>query len=200
MQILRTDFLIRAGAFAETETFEAILKQVREAIHEVQWPPGSGQFVLHPEKNGNGVRPIKDGCMRALQEEGWELEKRMRVLEEGQKRPGRLDAVKTLDDGRLFVVEWETGNISSSHRALNKMAVGLLEGSLLGGILILPSRAMYRYLTDRIGNFRELEPYFPLWRSLRVREGVLAVIEIEHDGTSKDVPRIRKGTDGRALV
>ena len=138
--------------------------------------------------------------MLALKDEGWELEKKMLVLEEGQKRPGKLDAVKTLDDGRLFVAEWETGNISSSHRAMNKMAVGIQEGSLIGGILILPSRAMYYYLTDRIGNFRELEPYFPLWRNLCVDKGVLAVIEIEHDGTSEDVPKIEKGTDGRALV
>jgi hypothetical protein len=61
---------------------------------------------------------------------------------------------------------------------------------------------MYKYLTDRIGNFPELQPYFPLWRSLNatIREGVLEIIAIEHDATSADVPRITKGTDGRALV
>jgi hypothetical protein len=114
-------------------------------------------------------------------------------------KPGPIDAVKKLIDGRFFAVEWETGNISSSHRALNKMAVGLLDGMLAGGVLILPSRNMYQYLTDRIGNYSEIEPYFPVWRNLTVREGVLAVIEIEHDGVSMDIPPIRKGTDGRAL-
>ena len=59
---------------------------------------------------------------------------------------------------------------------------------------------MYRYLTDRVGNFPELEPYFPLWRSLEVEKGYLAVIAIEQDAVSKDVPRILKGTDGRALL
>lgn len=58
---------------------------------------------------------------------------------------------------------------------------------------------MYYWLTDRIGNFREIEPYFPIWRDVTVDERVLAVIEVEHDGTSQDVPRILKGTDGRAL-
>jgi hypothetical protein len=59
---------------------------------------------------------------------------------------------------------------------------------------------MYRYLTDRVGNFPELEPYFPLWQALKVEEGLLEVIAIEHDGVSQSVPRIPKGTDGRALL
>ena len=69
----------------------------------------------------------------------------------------------------------------------------------IGGVLIIPSRAMYFYLTDRIGNYAEIEPYFSMWQSLNVSEGVLAVIEIEHDALSIDVPHITKGTDGRAL-
>jgi hypothetical protein len=58
---------------------------------------------------------------------------------------------------------------------------------------------MYEHLTDRIGSYSEIEPYFPVWRNLKVREGALAVIEIEHDALSPDVPVIPKGTDGRAL-
>jgi hypothetical protein len=99
----------------------------------------------------------------------------------------------------LFGVEWETGNISSSHRAMNKMALAIINQVLVGGILILPTRGMYRYLTDRVGNFPELAPYFPLWRSLRVTKGFLAVVAVEHDAASKHVPRIPKGTNGRAL-
>ena len=45
----------------------------------------------------------------------------------------------------------------------------------------------------------ELEPFFPLWRAIKVDEGLLAVIAVEHDAVSKSVPRIPKGTDGRAL-
>jgi len=79
------------------------------------------------------------------------------------------------------------------------MAVGLLDGILAGGILVLPSREMYQYLTDRVGNFVEIAPYFPVWRNLQINEGVLAVFEIEHDATSLVVPPIKKGTNGRAL-
>lgn len=82
------------------------------------------------------------------------------------------------------------------------MVLGLLHGALVGGILIVPTKEMAKYLTDRIGNFPELKPYFHVWRSqsTNVKEGLLEIIAIEHDDTSFDVPRIEKGTDGRALA
>jgi len=76
---------------------------------------------------------------------------------------------------------------------------GLKIVKIEGGVLILPSRNMYQYLTDRVGNFAEIEPYFNIWKNLKISKGLLAVIEIEHDALSKDVPPITKGTDGRAL-
>lgn len=78
------------------------------------------------------------------------------------------------------------------------MALGLLKGVLACGILVVPSRAMYRYLTDRIGNITELRPYFLVWKSIPCKEGLLEIVVIEHDATSVKVPRILKGTDGRA--
>jgi len=36
----------------------------------------------------------------------------------------------------------------------------------LGTALVLPSRKLYPYLTDRIGNYEELEPYFDVWRAV----------------------------------
>jgi hypothetical protein len=59
---------------------------------------------------------------------------------------------------------------------------------------------MYRYLTDRVGNFAELEPYLDLWKAIPCKRGVLEIVAIEHDATSLDVPRITKMTDGRALA
>jgi len=79
------------------------------------------------------------------------------------------------------------------------MALGILGGQLIGGVLMLPTRDMYYYLTDRTGNYAEIAPYFPLWKSLNVKNGYLAIIAVEHDSVSKNVPRIPKGTDGRAL-
>jgi hypothetical protein len=54
-------------------------------------------------------------------------------------------------------------------------------------------------LTDRIGNFDEIEPYIELWKSLNLNSGVLIIIVIEHDEESIEVKKIPKGTDGRAL-
>lgn len=197
MKIAKIDFLIKNGPFYQSSEFEVILNEIKEAIFSVSYPAGSNQFILYPVKNANGVVPIKKGFLSFLDSNKWMLEHRMAIA--SRLRPGPVDAVKQLPDGRFFAVEWETGNISSSHRALNKMAVGLLDGVLAGGVLILPSRRMYTYLTDRVGSYSEIEPYFPVWRNLVVNEGVLSVIEIEHDAESMDIAPIGKGTDGRAL-
>lgn len=197
MKILQINYLIKNGVFSISAEFESILDEIRTAVLSVSWPAGQEKFILYPEKQANGVMPIKKNCMEYLNQRGWILEKRMSIA--SRLKPGKLDAVKQLHDGRWAAVEWETGNISSSHRAINKMAIGLLDGVVACGFLIVPSREMYRFLTDRIGNFAEIEPYFPMWRNLKIEDGVLAVIEIEHDAVSKDVPQITKGTDGRVL-
>ena len=72
-------------------------------------------------------------------------------------------------------------------------------GGLVAGVLVVPSDGLKGFLTDRIGNIGELRPYLPLWSSLPIREGVLRIEVVEHDATSFDVPKIPKGTDGRAL-
>lgn len=202
MKIVETRILLQKGAFPKSRNLQELHAQILEAITRVHWPPNSDSFILHDQpgkarNSGNGVKPIKNACMKFLKSEGWLLEKPLNIT--SRVRPGPMDAVYPLKKG-FFCFEWETGNISSSHRALNKMAVGILKGILVGGVLVLPTRKMYQYLTDRVGNFAELEPYFPLWESLNVDEGYLAVIAIEHDGVSKDVPKIPKGTDGRALL
>jgi len=78
----------------------------------------------------------------------------------------------------------------------------MLEGKVSGGVLIVPSRALYAYLTDRVGNPQELLPYHPLWQIWgQHREFTyLAIVTVEHDAASPDVPHIGKGTDGRALI
>ncbi|MBN1102483.1 MAG: hypothetical protein JXL84_03615 [Deltaproteobacteria bacterium] len=201
MKIVRTEKLIDSGEFSRSKKWRQIEDHIRTAIMSIQWPPGSGSFTLYDESGkkpgeGSGVKPIKDACMQTLKSLGWRLETPVDIAT--VKRPGPMDATYPVGN-KLFCVEWETGNISSSHRALNKMALGLLKGILIGGVLIVPTRHMYWYLTDRVGNLSELEPYFPLWRSLNVDEGLLAVVAVEHDAVSRDVPKIGKGTDGRAL-
>jgi len=197
MKILRTEFLIKKGEFAKSKECQGIFSEISKAINTITWPQNSHNFTLYPKKKGNGVVPIKKNFVKTLENNGWKSEYRMKIA--SRLRPGPIDSVKFLPGNRFFAVEWETGNISSSHRAINKMAIGLLDGVIEGGVLILPSRNMYQYLTDRVGNFAEIEPYFNVWKNLKISNGLLAVIEIEHDDLSEDVPLIRKGTDGRAL-
>ena len=202
MKIVRTEILIDAGGVGKSKEWAKRYDEICKAIETIEWPPGSGAFTLYDEPGkeagmGNGVTPIKAACMARLKNDfGWSLETGIRVGT--VKLKGRVDATCPMDD-RLLALEWETGNISSSHRALNKMCLGMLNGTLIGGVLILPTRTMYHYLTDRVGNIAEVEPYFPLWRAVPITAGLLAVIVIEHDAVSRDVPRIPKGTDGRAL-
>jgi hypothetical protein len=79
------------------------------------------------------------------------------------------------------------------------MALGLLKGSLAAGILVVPTRDLYKFLTDRVGNMSELDPYLDLWRSIPCKNGILKIVAVEHDATDMNVPRIPKGTSGRAL-
>ena len=176
---------------------------MHKAIKAVEWPPGSGKFIIYPQSGkrrgeGNGVTPIKAGLLLDLKKQGWSIEGP--AEQGGTSNPGDYDAVLETKFGPV-VVEWETGNISSSHRSLNKMALGIMRGKIAAGILIVPSRELYKYLTDRVGNMRELEPYLDLWKAIPCKHGgVLEIVAIEHDATSMDVPRIKKGTDGRALA
>jgi hypothetical protein len=194
--------LIENEDFSASPVWNRIISDLRESIEEVKWPVGSSQFILFDDKGrgrgeGNGVVPIKKMFQSNLHSRGWVLETKMDIAT--HKSPGKIDAVLKVDS-KYFAVEWETGNISSSHRALNKMCIGLLTNKLIGGILVLPTREMYHYLTDRVGNFAEIEPYLDLWKSLKIENGFLGIIKVEHDKVSKNVPRIPKGTDGRALV
>lgn len=197
MKIVREVSLVSVGTFEESSDWSIIRAEIRDAISQIVHPPGTSNFTINPKKHGNGVKPIKQACMTALRHRfGWELETSINYA---TRSPGRVDATKVIDN-YLFALEWETGNISSSHRALNKMILGLLRGVFLGAVLVLPSRKIYPYLTDRIGNYEELEPYFDVWRSVRIEEGFLAIFVIEHDQVDTNVPTIPKGIDGRASI
>jgi hypothetical protein len=197
MKIVQEISLISVGVFEESSDWSIIRSEIREAISLIVHPIGTSNFTINPMKHGNGVKPIKEACMIALRDRfGWELETQIKYA---TRSPGKVDATKVLDH-HLFALEWETGNISSSHRAINKMILGLLRGIFLGTALVLPSRKLYPYLTDRIGNYDELEPYFDVWRAVRIEEGFLAIFVIEHDQVDSQVLTIAKGTDGRALV
>lgn len=202
MKVVAVETLISRGDFASSKEWKGIRETAIQAAQAVVWPPGSDKFTIHPQSGkksgeGNGVKPIKDAAMEHLAKHGWTLEHPWPVGE--YKKPGKMDAAFMSSQG-LVALEWETGNISSSHRSMNKMCLGLITDTTIAGILIVPSRVLYPFLTDRIGNIAELEPYFPLWSATPCNDGVLEIVVVEHDAESYDVPKISKGTDGRALL
>jgi len=213
VKFTRWDVLHDAGGYSASREFQRIRDDLVDAISRTVWPPGSPSFTVYPESGkktgkGNGVKPIKVGFTSALVEHGWTLEKRAprqiatepnAVLKGSQ--PGAFDCHLSFpaDVPQPFVVEWETGNISSSHRAINRIGLGMLRSYVSGGILIVPSSRLAPFLTDRIGNEGELQPYRELWKDWSfVKYGYFAIVSVEHDHESFDVPRIPKGTDGRA--
>ena len=206
MKIVEVKTLVAVGGYAVSSEWEAVSKTIYKSVRACEWPPGAGNFTIYPESGkrrgqGNGVVPIKKAAMQNLVSEPvlgrrWELE--LLWPDETRARPGKMDAGIRGPSG-VVCFEWETGNIASSHRSLNKIALGLMRGSIIAGVIVVPSRNLYKYLTDRIGNFPELEPYFDLWSSIQCAEGILQIIVIEQDAVSREVPRIPKMTAGRHL-
>lgn len=212
MKIVEAIDLCRAGSFPKTATWRRAVAEVEVALSKADWPFESGSFSLNPEprvgrrgkldRHPNGVVPIKLPMIRHLESSGWQTEAlpKLPVGSGGQHvlTTGDLDAL-LLDRERYVGFEWETGNVSSSHRAINKLLDGITRRSLQGGFLALPVRETQRYLTDRVGNFEEIAPYFELWRRLPVADGALRVYGVGHDQLDPAVPHIPKGRDGRAL-
>ncbi|MBX7059753.1 MAG: hypothetical protein K1X75_16940 [Leptospirales bacterium] len=201
MKIVHIETLLNVGPFSTSAEWARLRENLLSEIRRIDWPPGSGKFTIHPQSGkrrgeGNGVTPIKDGFIQRLIAQGWDREQPLDLAT--NVRPGKLDAVNRVGN-IIIALEWETGNISSSHRALNKMALGILKKALNVGILVVPSRNLYQYLTDRVGNFNELQPYVDLWKALNIEDGILEIVVVEQDSESVDVPRIPKGTDGRSL-
>jgi hypothetical protein len=204
--------IVDAGRFSRTATWRRAHIEVTHAIEIADWPFGSGRFLLNPEprrdaqgridRHPNGVVPIKRPMLDHLKSCGWETETlpKLPVGFEGKDvlATGDLDAL-LLDRNRYVGFEWETGNVSSTHRAINKLLDGMTRGTLNGGVLVLPMRAMQRYLTDRVGNFEEVAPYFEFWNRYPVPDGVLRVYGVTYDELSSAVKHIPKGKDGRAL-
>lgn len=195
MKIVHVETVLSCGSYASSTHWAETRAAIHEAVKKCDWPPGSGGFTINPVRMGNGVKPVKNEFVKELKRLEWTIEGTAKnVLDQ---RLGDFDAVVPGPQG-FIVAEWETGNISSSHRSMNKLTMLVTDGLIAAGVLVVPSRNLYLYLTDRIGNYRELEPYLKLWKSVPCKVGVLEIVVIEQDSESKDVRFIPKGTDGRS--
>lgn len=178
--------------------------------------------------NRNGVTAIKEQFLSEMLARKWKLEDPLNIsalmenykaskeaeelfLEYPSKQAiseplhsmvGDFDCSFKIAEKWRAVIEWETGNISSSHRSMNKLCLALIASQIEVGVLIVPSRVLYPHLTDRIGNWMELSPYLHFWKKVGefVKRGLLAVTVVEHDVLTDDpsVPYIGQGKAGRS--
>lgn len=196
MKIVHIETLVSSGNYAASNEWKKTRDLIHAAVKAVDWPEGSGTFIVNPVPHGNGVKPIKKVFVDKLREQGWTTETPIRLSSDLQ--PGNLDFMLSTVYGPI-ALEWETGNISSCHRSMNKMALGLIQGVIAAGVMIVPSRLLYPYITDRIANFDELRAYLPFWQAIQCQQGIFEIVVFEHDGISDKARLIPKGKDGNAL-
>jgi hypothetical protein len=230
MKWLRTLVLFDRGDIVLSSDWKSIHDSFVRSIESIDFPKGSGKLMLRKKKKNlksqqwsrNGVGFLRSSFLEHIvKKEGWlaEGDVDLQTLEEkpelqlypsmeSYSEPitssfGKFDFVTTTKSGIRVAIEWETGNISSSHRSLNKLSIVLAAKKIQAGVLILPSRDLYKHLTDRIGNIGELSPYLAMWKSMgaSVERGMLAIAVVEHDELTDnpEFPYLKAGTDGRAI-
>lgn len=228
MKWLRTLILFDQGNVISSRDWRELHESYVRSIQSIEYPKGSGRLIVRRKERKpdgkwarNGVGYLRHGFLEHMRDvEGWEPEGSVN-LARNREQPsiklypslddyrepitsdfGGFDLATIGDRGTRIAIEWETGNISSSHRSMNKLAIALGAGIVEVGVLIVPSRALYEHLTDRVGNIGELSGYLSMWEGLKstVQRGVLAITVVEHDELtdSNNIPYFKVGNDGRA--
>jgi hypothetical protein len=224
----RTLVLFDKGDVISSADWDTVHSSYVRAISSVDHPEGSGSLTLRKKvllRNGqsqrNGVKYLRSRFLNFMRDtEHWCAEGDVDLTRDRQqpaiqlypsRKPyrepitsdfGGFDFLTKAPNDTRIAIEWETGNISSSHRSMNKLAIALTNGVIEIGVLILPSRDLYEHLTDRIGNIGEISGYLSMWEGLKsvVARGLLAITVVEHDFLTADpaVPYLPVGSDGRA--
>lgn len=226
MRWLRTLLLWDRNSLSSREGWTQLHDSFVRSIQAVHYPEGSGGLTLKrkvrlpgSQWSRNGVVFLKQCFLRHLVEvEGWQREAGLtlagvnvatevslypsmeRYTEPVTSNFGPFDFMTIAADGTRVAIEWETGNISSSHRSMNKLALAIKMGVVDAGVMIVPSRLLYEHLTDRVGNITELSGYLAMWKGIgeSVAHGLLAVAVVEHDALTDDGEYLPVGMDGRA--
>lgn len=228
MKWLRTLVLFDKGDVISSLDWQRLHESYVRSITSIDFPEGTGSLTLRRkirDPDGqwrrNGVNYLRSRFLNhIIEQEQWEAEGLVELARDRDQPPIRLypslelyrepvtsdfggfDFVSTGSGGLRIAIEWETGNISSSHRSMNKLSIALANGVIDIGVLILPSRSLYEHLTDRIGNISELSGYLAMWEGLKatVERGLLAITVVEQDHLTdrEEFPYLPRGNDGRA--
>lgn len=158
--------------------------------------------INNSKKHANSVTPIKAGLVNLLHDSyGWKKEKQLKSLsgdlEQRERKKGvggGIDVYKEFVQGQFSFnvgLEFETGNVASVHRSLNKMALGVDSHELDLMVLVLPVYNLSYFLTDRSANYEEIEAYFKLYEN---RPFIAFGFEAEKYGPQFEI--FEKGNDG----
>lgn len=191
MKWCRTILVVNNGGAAESEDWRTLHDSYTRAIKSIDHPAGTKSLTLRKkyreQKSGaekrNGVKYLRERFLQHMtNDEHWTAEAQGEIeiaqmpavlksypdmqshTEEVQSMFGGFDFLTRTKGGFRAAIEWETGNVSSSHRSLNKLVIALNASVINAGVLILPSRDLYEHLTDRVGNIQEVSPYLCLWQ------------------------------------
>ena len=200
MKIVHVETLLSCGDYAASTHWARTQRAIHRAVKRCAWPPGTRRFTIYPQSGkkrgeGNGVAPIRNEFIQELRKLKWTIEGAAK--NQLGRNLGHYDAVFEGPEGSI-VVQWGTASVSYSHRSMNKLTLLVSSGAIAAATLVIPSRKLCAYLTDRIGYYEYLEPYLRLWKSAPCKNGVLEIVVIEQDAESLDVPKIPKGAAGRA--
>lgn len=195
-QTYTAEQMIRISAVAKG-AYDEIIKAISHMVGNIN----------NSKKKVNSASPIKNGLINMLHENyHWETEHHLQILkdnvstENDKKRRrgqgGGIDVFKEFffNDYKFRVgIEFETGNVASVHRSINKLAMGLQSRELDMIFLILPVFNLAQYLTDRVANYEEIEAYFPL-----LNDKPFIALGFDAENYSPDFPIFEKGKDGNA--
>jgi len=201
----------------QQRTLSTLRNEVMQAIRGVDHPRGSGELIICPRSDSkhfpNGVKPMQTLYSAMMKEHDFiseyrwpdkvkhpsALKKNPRVRDWIARHvmrgnaPGAIDHFKVIDGLRVGV-EWETGYVGSTHRTVNRLLRGIIEGVIEAGILVVPDRALQMHCTDRSANFEEFEGYMAMWELILIllRHGHLEVIVVSYDRLDPSVPYLPK--------
>jgi hypothetical protein len=153
LKIMDVVTLQSCGTYAVSRHWKKTRKQIHDAVKRCERP----EFVSF------------------LKTKGWAMDRRSRNAFD--RALGYFDAVLPGPE-KPVVVEWEAGDVSSSHYSMNKLTMFVSSGIISAGVLVVSSRRFYVRSGDRAGNFRELDAYLGLWKSVPCGAGVLELIVV----------------------
>jgi hypothetical protein len=179
MKIVRTEYLVCAGDFAESLEWERIQGDIACGIVAIcRIKPGcKASEMENRSSRGKHAYPLwRQAFAAKLETLGWLPNVHFNNTPLQLCTP--FDLGLAIRNGN-FCVELATGDLSHTIMVLNKLTLGILSGVLVGGVMVmLNEERRAKFAAERL-SFDALQMYFDVWKAVKVPEGLLVVIAAE---------------------